>query len=196
MYAVRPMKRKTIAMTVITLLSNPGLATGGWQLWAPRPGSGVHGRGGRQVGRWQFGQSLWQRSSKHTKPPLIGWTMPSIVTTRSDRVSPRRRWFFYKHLKTNVRVPCPRPRRRPCVSVGTSWTRTFLSWPRQSPPGALVRWTCFCKDLEDSCLICLIIQVTMENLEESIRTLKEMFIERKPMIEVCDIFEVSFNFVW
>ena len=35
----------------------------------------------------------------------------------------------------------------------------------------------------------------MENLEESIRTLKEMFIERKPMIEVCDIFVVSFNFV-
>ena len=35
----------------------------------------------------------------------------------------------------------------------------------------------------------------MENLEESIRTLKEMFIERKPMIEVCEIFEVSFNSV-
>ena len=35
----------------------------------------------------------------------------------------------------------------------------------------------------------------MENLEESIRTLKEMFIERKPVIEVCDIFEVSFNSV-
>ena len=35
----------------------------------------------------------------------------------------------------------------------------------------------------------------MENLEESIRTLKEMFIERKPVIEVSDSIVVSFNLV-
>ena len=120
----------------------PGLATGGWQFWAAWPGSGVHGRGGRQVRQWQCWQSLWQRSSNHTKPPLTGWTMPSIVTTRSDRVSPRRRWFYLKDLKTKTWPANPRPRQRPCASVGTSWTRTFLSWPRQSPPGALARWTC------------------------------------------------------
>ena len=32
--------------------------------------------------------------------------------------------------------------------------------------------------------ILILIQVTMEHLEESIRTLKEMFIESKPAIEV------------
>ena len=38
--------------------------------------------------------------------------------------------------------------------------------------------------LEKSANMKLLIQVTMEHLEESIRTLKEMFIERKPVIEV------------
>ena len=38
--------------------------------------------------------------------------------------------------------------------------------------------------LEKSANMKMLIQVTMEHLEESIRTLKEMFIERKPVIEV------------
>ena len=38
--------------------------------------------------------------------------------------------------------------------------------------------------LENTANMKLLIQVTMEHLEESIRTLKEMFIEKKPVIEV------------
>ena len=42
----------------------------------------------------------------------------------------------------------------------------------------------FCVSSEKSENMKLLTQVTMEHLEESIRTLKEMFIERKPVIEV------------
>ena len=122
----------------------PGLATGGWQFWAAWPGSGVHGRGGRQVGQIKMKTTFCSKT-------FLSYLLILIHTLRLDDALDSYNQIRQSLAETQVILTkrpedrnlttWSRPRQRPCVSVGTSWTRTFLSWPRQSPPGALARWT-------------------------------------------------------
>ena len=130
----------------------------------------------------------WRLSTQRRRG--TGWTMPWTSTTRSARALLKPRYLRPKCEHSNLWFP--RPRQKRSASAGTSLIRMCRSWRRRSPLAGGVRWisqtwnACHWKSRRTWKIP---IQVTMEHLEESIRTLKEMFIERKPVIEVWEKFQ-------
>ena len=194
MYAVRPMKRKfaTIAITVITLLSRT-----------------CNGRS------TVLSCLTWRRSTRTRRE--TGWTM-TIRTISLTKIFETYQTTFDR---LDDALDSYNQIRQSLAETQVIFLQTLENQCSSTSSKAKAETLCVCWNKLDQDVSELtkaitsggaskvnrlqqgfqfvwfvIVQVTMENLEESIRTLKEMFIERKPMIEVCDIFEVSFNFVW